>query len=399
MTFHWKTALAVASAALGLFACGGGGMSGTGASASGAMHLSLTDAPACGYDNVYLTVERIRVNKSDTAVDGDNTWSEVVLNPAKRIDLLTLTNGVLSELGQTTLPTGKYTQMRLVLAPNTGPGANPLANSIKPTGGTEVALSTPSAQQSGLKLNVNMDIAADQVADFAIDFDACKSIVKRGNSGQYNLKPVVTVIPVVSSAGMKVQGYVQGAVALPTTTVSLQLNGVPVKATVPDLNGRFVLYPVPVGNYALVVTAPGHVTGVVTDVPVTATAITTVNTLGTPITPPLATQRAITGTLDPSTATVRALQTLTGGPTVEVAWGLVEVPTVLPAPASFSLSLPIEAPVVAPYVALPASLNFAADSSASVSGKYTLEATSGTSIQPVPINANAIVSPVAFTFP
>lgn len=399
MTFHWKTALAAASAALGLFACGGGGggLSGTGVSGSGTMHLSLTDAPACGYDNVYLTVERIRVNKSDTAADGDNTWSEVVLSPAKRIDLLTLTNGVLSELGQTALPTGRYTQMRLVLASNTG--ANPLANSVKPTGGADVALTTPSAQQSGLKLNVNMDIAADQVADFAIDFDACKSIVKRGNSGQYNLKPVVAVIPVVSSAGMKVQGYVQGAVALPTTTVSLQLNGAPVKATVPDLNGRFVLYPVPVGNYSLVVTAPGHVTGVVTGVPVTATAITTLNTSVTPISTPVATQRAITGTLDPSTATVRALQTLTGGPTVEVAWGLVEVPTVLPAPASFSLSLPIEAPVVAPYVALPAPLNFAADSSASVSGQYTLEATSGTSFQTKPIDASAIVPPVVFTFP
>ncbi|MDG0834974.1 DUF4382 domain-containing protein [Roseateles saccharophilus] len=32
--------------------------------------------------------------------------------------LLALTNGVLSELGQASLPTGHYTQMRLVLAAN-----------------------------------------------------------------------------------------------------------------------------------------------------------------------------------------------------------------------------------------------------------------------------------------
>jgi hypothetical protein len=394
MTLHWKTALAAASTALGLLACGGGGggISGTGVSSSGTLHLSLTDAPACGYDTVYLTIDRIRVNKSDTAADGDSTWSEVVLSPAKRINLLNLTNGVLEELGQTPLPAGKYTQMRLVLAANTG--LNPMANSVKPTNATEVALTTPSAQQSGLKLNVNMDIAADKTADFVIDFDACKSIVKRGNSGQYNLKPVMTVIPVLSSAGMRVEGFVEPAVAQPTTTVSLQLNGVPVKATIPDTNGHFVLSPVPVGSYVLVVTAPGHVTGVVTGVPVLATAVTTLNTTDTAIATPLATQRTVTGTLDPSSATVRALQSLTAGPSVEVAWGLVDV---LPVPASFSLTLPMEAPVKAAYAALPALLNFAADNTASA--KYTLEATSGASIKTQAIDVSTSVAPVAFVFP
>ena len=28
-----------------------------------------------------------------------------------------------------------------------------------------------------------------------LDFDACKSVVKAGNSGQYLLKPVITMIP------------------------------------------------------------------------------------------------------------------------------------------------------------------------------------------------------------
>ena len=40
------------------------------------------------------------------------------VNPAQRIDLLDLTNGVLAELGQTPLPAGQYTQVRLVLRPN-----------------------------------------------------------------------------------------------------------------------------------------------------------------------------------------------------------------------------------------------------------------------------------------
>jgi len=127
------------------------------------MRLSLTDAPSCGYDHVYLTVDRVRVHKNSTAVDADSGWSEVKLTSPRRIDLLGLTNGVLDDLGQTPLPAGKYTQMRLLLAPNTGSGANALANAITPTGGAEVALTTPSGQQSGIKLNVDMDVAAGTV--------------------------------------------------------------------------------------------------------------------------------------------------------------------------------------------------------------------------------------------
>lgn len=171
--------------------CGGGGGIGGTANDFGTMHLSITDAPACGYDAVHVTIDKVRVHQSSAAVDADGGWSEVVLAPAKRIDLLMLTNGVLEELGQTALPAGKYTQMRLVLASNSG--GNPLANSVTPTGAAETALTTPSAQQSGIKLNVDIDIVAGKVADFVIDFDACKSIVSADSSGKYLLKPVLAV--------------------------------------------------------------------------------------------------------------------------------------------------------------------------------------------------------------
>ena len=138
--------------AVGIAACGGGGSSGPDASATGTLRLSLTDAPACGYDNVWVTVEKVRIHASATAADTDGGWSEVVLAAPQRIDLLTLTNGTLQPLGQTALPAGKYTQMRLVLG-STAPVGSPagtLANSIKPTGGGEVEMTTPSALQSGL---------------------------------------------------------------------------------------------------------------------------------------------------------------------------------------------------------------------------------------------------------
>lgn len=388
MTIRTSTAAACAAATLMLAACGGGnGDSGT---SMGTLHASLTDAPSCGYDAVHVTIDRVRVHQSASAADTDSGWSEVVLSPPKRVDLLTLTNGVLEELGQTQLPTGTYTQLRLVLAPNDA--ANPLANAVTPTGGTETALTTPSGTQTGVKLNADVTVAADKIADVVLDFDACKSVVKRGNSGQYNLKPVVAVTPVLSDAGLRVIGYVDPALALPTTNVSVQLAGVPAKATVPDATGKFVLYPVPAGNYDLVVSAAGRVTAVMTAVPVTTTAFTTVNSSTLPIAPPAATLRSVTGSVTPASATVRATQALTGGPTVEVQWGAVDAVS-----GAFAFSLPIEAPLKTSYVANPSALNFVADAGAAA--KYTLEAVSAGVTKTQPIDVSAAVPPVAFTFP
>ncbi|MES2228042.1 MAG: DUF4382 domain-containing protein [Pseudomonadota bacterium] len=385
----------LAAAGLALSGCGGGGgggggIGGTGSAAQGTLRVSMTDAPACGYDAVNVTVQKVRVNQSATAGDTDGGWSEIVLAPAKRIDLLTLTNGALETLGATALPAGKYTQLRLVLAANDS--ATPLANSVVPTGSTEVALTTPSAAQTGLKVNLDLDVAADKIADLVIDFDACKSVVKRGNSGQYNLKPVLSATPVLSDAGLRVVGYVDPSIALPSTLVSVQAGGVPVKATVPDVNGKFVLYPVPAGNYDLVVSASGHVTAVMTAVPVTTTAYTNVNTALLPIAPPGTTLRTVSGTLSPATATVRATQLLSGGPTVEVAWGTVDATT-----GAFSFALPIGAAVRTAYVENPASLSFVGDTT--TPPKYTLEAASGGVTKTLAIDVSAPVAPVVFTFP
>ena len=388
-----SSALALA-ASFALAACGGGGGGGIGGtgSAQGTLRLAITDAPSCGYDAVNITIEKVRVHRNVDAADADAGWSEIVLAPARRIDLLTLSNGVLQDLGQTALPAGKYTQLRLVLAANGA--ATPPPNSVVPTGGAETALTTPSAQQSGIKLNTDIDVASDKVADFVLDFDACKSVVKRGNSGHYNLKPVISVIPRLSDAGMRVVGYVDASIAGSAALVSLQSNGVAVKSTSPDATGQFVLYPVPAGTYDLVVTSSGHVTAVMTGVPVVLTAYTYVGSNTVAIAPPAAASapRAVAGTVAPPSATVRALQTLTGGPTIEAAWGPVDALT-----GTFGFSLPIQAPVRTAYAANPAALVFAADAGAA--GKYMIEAVSAGAVKTQPINVNAAVAPLSFSFP
>lgn len=343
----------------GLAACGGGG--GDSASSSGTLRLALTDAPSCGYDTVNVTVEKVRVHQSSSAGDADAGWSEIVLNPARRVDLLSLTNGVLMELGQIPLPTGKYTQMRLVLADNST--TQPLANSVLPTGGSEVALKTPSGQQSGVKTNINIDIAENKMADFVLDFDACRSVVPAGASGQYVLKPVVTVIPRYVSG---VQGYVDPALGAGATRVSLQLNGTIVKATVPDSTGKFLLQPVAPDTYTLVIAAPGRTSTVVTGVPVVAETVTPLASMASPISLSASGSATITGTA-PADTLVRALQPLTAAGTVEIDGQYVDSVT-----GAYAFSLPVNAPMVGAYAAAPAPLVFAPDTP--TAGRYTLRA-------------------------
>jgi Domain of unknown function (DUF4382) len=377
--------------ALLLAGCGGGGgIGGTGAP-MGTLGFSITDAPACGYDAVKITIEKIRVHQSATAADSDAGWSDIVLTPARRIDLLGLTNGVLEELGQTAVPAGTYTQLRLVLA-NNGPSA-PFANAVIPTGGAETALTTPSAQQSGLKLNANMEVPAGQRVDFVLDFDACKSVVKAGNSGNYNLKPVISVIPRLAAAGLRVEGYLDPAIAL-TSNVSLQTGGRPVKATPADATGKFVLYPVPAGSYDLVVVSAGHVTAVMTGVPVSTTTVTVVNSTTARISPASSVASAVAGTVTPTTATVRALQTLSsGGPPVEVAWAPVNAAT-----GRFDFSLAPGAPMRAAYTTNPLTVTFSVDAAAA--GRYRLDAELNGSVLPQAVDLNTPpVGPVTFIFP
>ena len=356
---------AAAALSLSLLACGGSG--GDGSTPNGTLRLALTDAPACGYEAVNVSVERIRVHHSSDADVSDGGWSDLVLNPARRIDLLTLQNGVLSELGEMPLQPGHYQQMRLVLS--SGSNANLMANSVVPSGQAERTLETPSGLQTGLKMNIDLTVEASQRADLVLDFDACKSVVRAGNSGRYQLKPVIRAIPRFVSG---VSGSVSAGWPAGTTLVSLQQGGTVVKATAPGADGSFMLQPVAPGTYDLVFSAPGETTMVVTDVTVTSGAVTPLNLTTAPIASTPSASGSVAGEVTGASvlADVRVLQALTGGHTIEIASGPVDALT-----GAYAYTLPVAAPLVAPYVPAPGTLVFTADAAAA--GKYSVQAVAG----------------------
>src|SRR5450759_2403290 len=323
--------------------CGSGNVSGNGAG-SGTLGIALTDAPACGFDAVYVTVVKVRVHQSSSASDTAAGWTDITLNPARKINLLSLNNGVLDNLGETPLAAGHYTQLRLVLDPNTVVGG--LANSVVPTGGAETALFTPSAVQSGIKLINQFDVASGQRVDLVLDFNACKSIVLRGN-GTYALKPVIKVTPFALNG---IDGFVDPALLPSNVMVTAQQNGVVVQSTVPKATtGEFFLARVAPGNYDVVITADGYATAVIATVPVASTtSVVNVSVSGTPITLPVSAIHTVSGTatlLPNSTevAYVTAKQTVPPAVTVKT------VAADGSAPSTYSLTLPIVAPMLGQY--------------------------------------------------
>lgn len=359
-------------AAAALVACGGGGTSvptPTPGPAMGTLKASLTDAPACGFDEVNITVSKVRVHQSAAAGETDGGWTDIAV-PSTPINLLNLTNGVLATLGTVTLPAGKYTQIRLVLDANTG---NNMANNVIPTGGTKQNLDTPSAVQSGIKLNGQFEVLAGQQADIVLDFDACKSVLTKGN-GKYALKPVIKMIPVVLNG---VGGVMSSALLSKRVMISAQQAGVVISSTVPNATtGEFFLSRLPAGNYDVVITADGSAAAVIGAVPVAATGTTAISSAASPLTLATSAMGSIAGsvTLAPVSATeaayVAAKQSFAAGPTVTIkyagadllsgAYTVANLPLAAPQYAAYSATLPLvftPATTVLPGV-----------------GKYTVEA-------------------------
>jgi len=371
MTTGIKAALLAVAASVALVACGGGGDSGIApAPAAGTLRVALTDAPNCRVGNddlakVFVTVERVRVHQSSDAEPSAGGWTDLAISPAKKINLLDLTNGRLEELGTTPIPAGNYTQVRLVLRANQG--ATP-ANSLVLAGQTaEIPLRTPSAAQSGLKIIRPFTVQPSTLVDLVIDFDACRSVVALGKgNGGYLLKPTLT-------ADLRTVAGIVGSIdpALTNVVVSAQKNGSVVRTTIPSSTGQFVLAYLDVANspYDVVITSPARGTSVVPAVPVSTAAVTPLGTVPLPDAGAPA-SRTASGTLGPTLAReaglVRALQVVGAVPKVEVATVNVDGLS-----GDYALTLPTAVPLLAPFsTTLP--LAFAA--APSPEPVYTLEA-------------------------
>ncbi len=200
--------------------------------------LRLTDAPA-EYDSVVIEVDHIYVK-----MDGMNDEMALHNLVDDHINLLDLCNGIDTLLVGEDLPEGRISQIRLVLDDD----------NYVVVDGVRHPLKTPSAQQSGLKLNVQADLAAGITYRMWIDFDASRSIV--ANPQKYILKPVIRTFTEATS------GVVTGTV-LPASAkayvmgVSKDLADT-TSAYVDEVTGKFLLRMLQESDYTITIQANGY---------------------------------------------------------------------------------------------------------------------------------------------
>ncbi len=268
------------ASAVTLSSCGGGG-AGAALSSSGLASFSLIDAPACStVSDVYVTIAGVQL------VGEQGTYTMTLPAP-QLVDLVTLTNANTLSLGQISAPAGTYQRVNLLLAP-TGT-STPYANYVVASG-TSYPLTIPSGVQSGFKINGEFNLAANGQVNLTVDFNACRSVVMAGNSGQYILKPVLNLFDDDATGG--VSGVVQTAPSAPTpgavVMVENPTTGQVIRSTVTAADGSFSLPFLPVGtSYEVVISSPTGTTtptpniqsSVVTGVPVQAGTTTSLGSI------------------------------------------------------------------------------------------------------------------------
>jgi len=193
--------------------------------------VRMTDAPG-PYDAVYIDLQAVEV----TGVNG----KAVTLNVNAGIyNLLDFSNGMDTLIASGTLEVSAVEQIRLILGTN---------NSVV-IDSVSYPLSTPSADQSGLKLQVHQTLQAGVTYSVLVDFDANKSIVDEGN-GSYKLKPVLRTIETATSGSIKGKILPSGISAVVTATSSTNIT----YSTNVSANGDFILMGLPADTYVLTIT-------------------------------------------------------------------------------------------------------------------------------------------------
>lgn len=235
-----------------LVSCGGSG--GGSAGGTGELSIGLTDAPAGDYEAIYVTIDKVEVKQALS--DGENGWITVG-EPKETFNLLSLAGGVIAHLGATDITSGHYNQLRLILGTEPDNKQNILANGhpyanylIKKEGFEQIELKVPSGVQTGIKLVNGFDVIVSGSTDLVLDFDAMRSVVQAGKSGNWLLKPTIKVVEsVVNSVRGKVDTIAEGiSTPIAGATISAQRydaedgNVEYVAGTLSDDAGNYFMY-------------------------------------------------------------------------------------------------------------------------------------------------------------
>jgi len=223
------------------------------------IQLKLIDAPG-DYLEVNVEIIDIQYNHSNSE-EGWKSFAPANGYPIE-VDLTKLIAGNDLLLTDEIMPAGMLKQIRLILSDNN----NLVIEGEMPGEDMMTHLDTPSAMQSGLKLKMDTLLEPGFSYTFILDWDVQHSVVKAGNSGKYNLKPVIRVNAEVNSGSIsgKVIGEVdgddiEGAVGLNNIIVGIYAtDDTYVTESLTNENGNFMIGGLDAGEYKIKIEQDGY---------------------------------------------------------------------------------------------------------------------------------------------
>ena len=175
-------------AVLLLVACGSDS-----SSSSGTLQVALTDAVDPSLKEVVISIKEIRAVPNGREAEGDGGLPLIKsFEPSLIVNVLDLAYQQ-EILGEALVPAGTYNQVRLILDANTvnDPPANYITfqdGSVAALDSEELALTTPSAQTSGLKILGKFMVLPGEITAIVLDFDPAKAI-HESSTNKWMLKP------------------------------------------------------------------------------------------------------------------------------------------------------------------------------------------------------------------
>ncbi len=238
---------------LGIAGCSDDDSTAPESTADGHLKLNLIDSVG-PYEEVNIEVIEVSVHRAGE--DSTAGWI-IVSEDTMNVNLLDFTNGHFAVLADSSLASGQYTQVRLLLTDN---------NTVVVEGETH-ELEIPSGSTSGLKLNHPFTIEAGTTYSATLDFDAERSIHVTGG-GDYKMSPVIRIV--VDATSGSIFGNIDPVDA--RARIMTVVGGDTVSTYADTLTGDFRLMALPAGVFQVEIaaTAGSYRDTVMTDVQATA---------------------------------------------------------------------------------------------------------------------------------
>ena len=196
-----------------------------------------------------------------------------IFEGTKTFNLLDLRNGRTDLLADVTIPTGQYTQMRLIVS----------EGSITLKDGRTFNLKVPSGETSGIKLHFIFTVTEGDTKPLLLDVNLGRAFKPIPGSGlkrpedikQFHFQPSLAMRLInVVQAGSITGTVTDGTAPLAGVTVTAMRDTTEVTSTSTEADGTYALTGLPTGTFTIAFSKEGYVDDQVTDVAVQAGQVT-----------------------------------------------------------------------------------------------------------------------------